>query len=235
MTGSEDLDLDQTYLPWIMYFYRIRLIVFPWFMGALIMLAFSLSTVLAWVLYALSSAGLSILFLCTSTWKRPPRYEPLIVLLGFSTCILWFYIISNELVAIMNTVGIVAHISPAILGIAVLAFGNTLGDLISNVFISRNGGFETALTACISGPIQNIFLSLGVAFLKGSLIGGPGKITLQRLEHPDLVFSFSYLLVVLTGLTITVISYGYCIPRNIGWILVILYVIGISISLHLGT
>lgn len=236
MLSPEDLDFDSVYLPWCLYFYRIRLVTFPWITSLFGILAFRIEGSLAvWVTYFMLAMGVSIVLWLTSSWKKPPVYEPLIVLFAFATCIVWFYVISNELVSILNTLGIVCKISPSILGIAILAIGNTLGDLISNIVISRNGGFETALTACISAPSQNILLSLGVAILKTLVVSGRDLQFASKTPDSDLIFSFIVLVVILLAVPFIIIASNYKVPRNLGWILLFTYVIYLPISIKLSS
>jgi sodium/potassium/calcium exchanger 6 len=51
-------------------------------------------------------------------------------------------------VNVLQSVGRMWHISDAILGVTVLAWGNSIGDLISDVTVARKGFPRMAVGAC---------------------------------------------------------------------------------------
>merc|ERR1712159_943320 len=56
-------------------------------------------------------------------------------------------------------------IKPEILGLTLLAWGNSVGDYFTNVAMARKGLANMALTACFAGPVFNLLVTLGVGFL----------------------------------------------------------------------
>jgi sodium/potassium/calcium exchanger 6 len=63
-----------------------------------------------------------------------------------------------------NSKGIVLHIPGAIMGLTILAWGNSMADLSANVTMARKGLANMAMTACFAGPVFNILIGLGLGF-----------------------------------------------------------------------
>ncbi|KAI3988496.1 hypothetical protein MKX01_026310 [Papaver californicum] len=83
---------------------------------------------------------------------------------GFLMSVTWIYLVAGELVSLFGTLGKFG-ISTLILGLTILAWGNSLVDFISNSALAKNGGkdgAQTAISGCYAGPIFNTGLGLGL-------------------------------------------------------------------------
>ncbi|MCD7456553.1 hypothetical protein HAX54_032141 [Datura stramonium] len=111
--------------------------------------------------------GLIVFF--TSDGLHPPtKFNFLWLGLGFLMSITWTYILAEELISLLVSLGLILGISPSILGLTVLAWGNSLGDLVANVTLAKTGGpggAQVALCGCYAGPIFNTLVGLGLPLI----------------------------------------------------------------------
>lgn len=84
--------------------------------------------------------------------------------------ILWIYMLANIIVDVLIVFELISGISAALLGLTVLSWGNSVGDLVASIAISKKGLGEMALTGCIAGPVFNLLLGLGLTTLRCNLI-----------------------------------------------------------------
>eukprot|EP00580_Thalassiosira_gravida_P015578 CAMPEP_0201661904 /NCGR_PEP_ID=MMETSP0494-20130426/4135_1 /ASSEMBLY_ACC=CAM_ASM_000839 /TAXON_ID=420259 /ORGANISM="Thalassiosira gravida, Strain GMp14c1" /LENGTH=469 /DNA_ID=CAMNT_0048140137 /DNA_START=205 /DNA_END=1613 /DNA_ORIENTATION=+ len=87
-----------------------------------------------------------------------------IALYGFVIAATWIDWIADKLVSLLGFLGVVLRIPNYIMGITVLAWGNSMADLSANVAMARKGLANMAITACFAGPLFNILVGCGAGF-----------------------------------------------------------------------
>ena len=64
-----------------------------------------------------------------------------------------------------QTIGVITKVSQALLGLTLLAWANSLGDMVANTCMARAGCPEMSIAACLASPLLNMLVGIGVSML----------------------------------------------------------------------
>ena len=102
------------------------------------------------------------------TWNMGTEYPigaGIVAAGGFVVAAMWIDVIASEVVGLLEYFGVLSGVSSSILGVTVLAWGNSIGDMATNTAMAKRGLGNMAITACYAGPVFNILVGLGLGFL----------------------------------------------------------------------
>uniref|UniRef100_A0A915CUG3 Sodium/calcium exchanger membrane region domain-containing protein n=1 Tax=Ditylenchus dipsaci TaxID=166011 RepID=A0A915CUG3_9BILA len=114
------------------------------------------------VLALVISITLSLLvILFTKSNKEPKYYKQLASYAGFVMSIAWIYGTASEIVNVVLMFGNLFGISYQILGLTAVSWCNSVGDMIADVSVARQGFPRMAFSAAIGGPLLICWLDSG--------------------------------------------------------------------------
>ncbi|XP_054798931.1 cation/calcium exchanger 1-like [Prosopis cineraria] len=156
---------------------------------------------------------------------------------GFAMSVTWTYVIAEELVSLLVSIGNIIGVSPSILGLTVLAWGNSLGDLIANGALAVNGGADgaqIAISGCYAGPMFNTLLGLGFPLVLSawSEYPDPYVIPKDRSLYETLMFLMGGLLWALVVLPKRSMKLDKCLGS--GLLIIYLCFLFIRIAMAIG-
>ena len=151
-----------------------------------------------------------------------------LAMFGFFVAATWIDAISDQLVRLLTFFGVIFHIPNSIMGLTILAWGNSMGDLSANMTMAKKGLANMAITACFAGPVFNILVGLGIGFMSLNPDGGKTKVELDA----SITVGFFFLLCN----CVLVLFFGFIlnrgiIPREYGYAALVLYAAYILTSL----
>ncbi|KAK7316020.1 hypothetical protein VNO77_34638 [Canavalia gladiata] len=169
----------------------------------------------------------------TTKMSRPPK-KCLFPWLagGFVMSVTWSYIVAQELVGLLVSIGYICGISPSILGLTVLAWGNSLGDLMTNLTMALNGGPEgaqVAISGCYAGPIFNTLIGLGLSLVTSTWTEYPQPVVIPR--DPYLWETMVFLMVGLVWALLVLIRRDMKLDGVLGGGLLVVYFISLLLRL----
>ena len=127
--------------------------------------------------------------------------------LGFIAAVGWIEIVANELVNLLTTMGVYTTINLDILGLTVLAWGNSIGDMIADVSVSRRGYSKMGIGAAIGGPTLNVLIGVGLGFAIKTIGSSSGEVTVD---------SNSNVMLSCCGVLVGMLVYAIVVPLS-GW------------------
>lgn len=141
---------------------------------------------------------------------------------GFFIGSLWIIITVDEVVRRMLLLGKLTNMSETLLGFTVFTFGNSIGDVVTNLAVARMGHPLMSLSACFASPLVNVLLGIGLSCAWMQL----GKSAAYPVAtNPSMLLSSSILTCTLAFMLIVVPLFGYNVGRPLGLLLITIYTV----------
>jgi len=184
-----------------------------------------------WIVPGIIALLFGVLVFLTAERKKAPIYNPILVTFAFVMCMAWIFFAADNLVKFLEVVGSTLTIPPSVLGITILAWGNSIGDMIANVVIARGGYATMAISASYASPLLNALIGLGMSFVFNttkSFISGTNKNLWSgpcflTPSDPALTVTFIFLIIILLSSLICVPIMRFRIRKPFACWLFLLY------------
>ncbi|XP_056167559.1 cation/calcium exchanger 5 isoform X2 [Syzygium oleosum] len=184
-----------------------------------------------WLIVLFTSSSLAILHFIME--KEPPKTEQLfVILVAFVMSVFWISTIAGELLNCLAALGTLLDLPPSLLGLTVLAWGNSVGDLVADVAIAKAGQPAMAMAGCFAGPMFNMLVGLGTALVMQTANVYPEAYVLHF--HVGIVIAFVFLLLSLMGSLLVITWCRFRVHRFWGLSLVGIYVLFMIVSVAIA-
>lgn len=212
----------------------------PWFVASLafgpVMLMLYLKTSWIYMLIAFAIGivtAVSVAYALQGSKEAPtwsfgtdfPIGAAIVAAGGFVIAAMWIDTIASEVVALLEYFGILSGIDSSILGVTVLAWGNSVGDMATNTAMARKGLGNMAITACYAGPVFNILVGLGLGFLSYTKFPnskGSAKFVSVELD-PTVAAGVFFIVLNSVGIIVIGLKNGNQLPAWYGKLMLVFY------------
>lgn len=164
-----------------------------------------------------------------------PKFHIFFAIFGFMMSVMAIYRLSKEVISVLKALGIFFGMSDIQIGIGILAWGNSLGDVVADTSLAAAGYPRMALSAAIGAPLLNLLIGFGGSFsLKLYKMGNHQSVPIESSKTISLLSSSLLLVLALIGsLAFLPSAVGSKLQRFLGYILISIYLINFSASIWL--
>ena len=147
--------------------------------------------------------------------------------LSFVMAIAWVGIFSGMMVDWAGTVGCVAGIPDAVMGLTFLAAGTSVPDLLTSVVVAKQGHGDMAVSSSIGSNIFDVLVGLPLPWLAYAMLNTktPGYVGVQA---PTLFFSLVILLAMVFSVIMIIHFSGWVMTKPLGYSMFGLYILFVA-------
>lgn len=175
------------------------------------------------------SVGAAVIRFCDKTTGMPLKYGIVVAIYGFLIAATWIDVISEHLVNTLELIGVLLRIPSPVMGMTILAWGNSVGDWTTNGALAQRGLADMSMAACFAGPSFNLLVGLGFGLLtqKETLMSTEG---LNVSMMPTVRIGFIFLIANCIAAIASSLYHGGIIPKMHGYAFWTFYFAYLSMS-----
>ena len=165
-----------------------------------------------------------------AAFARPaglPRWLQFVfIFYSFVVSMMWIYYSADEVVALLQALSTMFGLSPTIMGLTVLSWGNCVGDFVADMTVSRQGYPEMGIAATYGGPLFNLLIGMGVGGTMMCIRENPIPCPLDNM----MLVGFIYLLAALVVSLVIIPLNRFTVDKRIGAVLLVGYLVFMTLS-----
>eukprot|EP00941_MAST-03F_sp_MAST-3F-sp1_P001458 g1458.t1 len=163
---------------------------------------------------------------CKTDDENLPNFYLFLMLIAFITTIAWLDMIGNECVALLEFFGSVTGVSSTpsgrtLMGITVLAWANSIGDLVADTAVARAGQPKMGIASTFGAPLLTACLGVGLSSVVGSLLSSTGSVPTE--VNAEVHTSYVFVAISLLSSIIVIPCCGFKLPRMYAYYLFLIY------------
>jgi len=133
----------------------------------------------------------------------------------------WPMALADELVDCLGLIGIILGISAGVLGVTILAMGNSMPDYFADMGVAKRGYPRMAAAGCIGSPLFNLLVGVGAAFTIVTIRDYPEPYEMSTDEQGGLGFIFLFISLGFSLILLPIL--GFRLTRRYGFFLIGFY------------
>ncbi|XP_075145562.1 mitochondrial sodium/calcium exchanger protein-like [Haematobia irritans] len=218
-----DFELDDH--GWSKLLNSLQIILLPSFI-LWILFDLQVYTVSIWIWSLLITMPMGILMFCKTRTDTTPEAQKYLAIISALGSVYVIYACASETISILNVLGLITHRSNSFLGCTLLAWGNSIGDLVANIALARQGYQKMGFSACFGGPLFNTLIGIGLGMTYKASISNELKTNKKSIAEGTMGANITVFMIIgLVLLVFAASTTNFILRRSIGVFMILIYLI----------
>lgn len=149
---------------------------------------------------------------------------------SFVVCIVWIGVTSYILVWMVTIIGYTFMIPDTVMGLSLVAFGSSVPDCLSSLFVAQKGDGDMAVSHTVGSNVFDILLCLGIPWLVKTTVWDYDSAVV--INSHGLFVSCFFILGSIAVTLFIIYYYKWVLDKKVGCIYLIFYFIFMGISIY---
>ncbi|XP_078371659.1 sodium/potassium/calcium exchanger 4-like [Oculina patagonica] len=149
---------------------------------------------------------------------------------SFVMCIVWIGITSYILVWMVTIIGYTFMIPDTVMGLSLVAFGSSVPDCLSSLFVAQKGDGDMAVSHTVGSNVFDILLCLGIPWLVKTTVWDYDSTVV--INSHGLFISCFFILGSIAVTLLIIYYYKWVLDKKVGCIYLVFYFIFMGISIY---
>ncbi|XP_020713997.1 mitochondrial sodium/calcium exchanger protein-like isoform X1 [Ceratitis capitata] len=147
----------------------VQVVLLPSFISYVTLMQYTLFGMPIFFWSTLIGLPLAVLMFVNSETNGTPAFHQYLSILSVAGSVFIVRVCCAEIINVLAVLSIFTGLSSSFFGVTLLSWANSIGDLIANLYLARQGYQNMALAACFGGPLFNSLLAVGSTLLYKTL------------------------------------------------------------------